>query len=77
MTTLMLLQSAAGPASHVVPDGHISGGALAFMIVSWVCVLGLMTWAFATIIRAQDRRAHTPPSAGEPMSPDERVPFTA
>lgn len=52
---LLLLQDA-DLASRVVADGRMDPGALAFLLVSWACVLGLTGWAFARILRSPSRQ---------------------
>ncbi|HEV2147204.1 MAG TPA: hypothetical protein VGR37_07360 [Longimicrobiaceae bacterium] len=44
----------------------MSGGALAFMLLSWSFVLGLVGWSFARILRG---RAHFDPDGIGPASP--------
>ncbi len=46
------------------------------MLVSWVCVLGTMIWAFWRILGSQAQRAATP-DPDDDMTIDERVPPTA
>ncbi|PAP77112.1 hypothetical protein [Rubrivirga marina] len=48
---LLLLLQDADLASRVVADGQMDPAALAFLAVSWACVLGLTGWAFARILR--------------------------
>jgi hypothetical protein len=33
----------------------MTAGALAFMIVSWACVLGLAGWAYSRVLRGRSR----------------------
>ena len=54
----------------------MSTGALLFMAVSWVFVLGMTVWSFSLILRIQGRRAATP-DPDDDMSAAERVPPTA
>ncbi|HEX6132570.1 MAG TPA: hypothetical protein VFZ24_01230 [Longimicrobiales bacterium] len=46
----------------------MSAGAVLFMLLSWLFVLGLMTWSFTRILR--HRRHHDPDGTG-PASPPE------
>lgn len=38
---------------------------IAFMALSWTLVLGLTTWSFSRVLRAQRRRTDRPPSSPE------------
>jgi hypothetical protein len=51
-------------------------GALIFWLGSWAFVLGLVSWAFTKVLRAQARREATPDTSDD-MSLAERFPPTA
>lgn len=46
----------------------MSGGAIAFMAISWTFVLGLATWSFSKLLRG---KKHFDPDGGGPASPPE------
>ena len=51
-------------------------GAIIFMAMSWILVLGLMTWAYSKILR---HRGHHDPDGigpGEPPEPPTRTTLT-
>ena len=54
----------------------MSTGAILFMTVSWVFVLGLTFWAFSRILSIQKHRTATPDPADD-MTARDRVPPTA
>jgi len=46
----------------------MSAGAIVFMVMSWAFVLGLATWAYSRVLRAQK---HLDPDGTGPESPRE------
>jgi len=45
------LNDSTAAALGIVIDGSIGGGAMVFWLGSWILVLALMVWAYATILR--------------------------
>lgn len=45
------LNDSTAAALGIVIDGSIGGGAMVFWLGSWILVLALMGWSFATILR--------------------------